>query len=73
MEKTAAIPEGLVPHLESLPTHELVNCKIIAGMLAPLQTEFRLIEFCDWMKRLVDDGEPKTFIDSVKRGKLCIQ
>ena len=53
-----------------MPTLELVNCQILAGMIAPLQTEVHLIGFCDWVKRLVDDGEPKTFIDNLKSGRL---
>lgn len=67
--QTAILPEGLMPHLAKMPTLEVVNCQILAGMIAPLQTEVHLIGFCDWVKRLVDDGEPKTFIDNLKSGR----
>ena len=61
--------EGLVPQLETLPTTELVNCHILAGMIAPIKMEAHLVGFCDLVKDLVDSDESKAFIDSFKVGK----
>ncbi|XP_065904252.1 uncharacterized protein [Dysidea avara] len=66
IKRNAVVREGLVPQLETLPTTELVNCHILAGMIAPIKMEAHLVGFCDLVKDLVDSDESKAFIDSFK-------
>jgi len=58
-----------VPQLEILPTAELVNCHLLAGMLVHANTEVHLLVVCDWVKDLADNDEFKAFIETFKNGE----
>jgi len=70
VRRIAAIPEGLASQLAMLPTSELANCHILAGMIRPLSREIHLVGFCESMKELMDsDVCNMTFIENLKNGK----
>lgn len=70
LKRKAVLREEAIPQLEILPSSELVNCYILAGMLVHVKMEVHLVMVCDWVKDLADNDESKTFIDSFKHGKL---
>ena len=73
VKRIAAIPEGLESQLAKLPTAELVNCHILAGMIRPLSREIELVGFCESMKELMDSDDCNmTFIGYLKNGKTYV-